>query len=81
MGEHKLGATGEFPDGKLNDHDEGELRFGVITDAEGNVCMHFGKPVAWFGMPPAQAVELAQLLIKHARIATQLTGEVLVVEL
>jgi hypothetical protein len=82
MGEHKLhvlGATGEFPNGKANPTDEGELRFGVTTDEAGNVCIHFGKPVAWFGMPPQQAVGLAQLLIEHAREAANLQGSVLVI--
>lgn len=60
-----LGATGKFPEGKLNQNDEGELRFSVGT-RDGNVFMSFGKPVAWFAVPPEQAVDLAEILIRHA---------------
>lgn len=63
-----VGPTGEFPQGKLNDDDEGELHMGVAYDKlDGIVRVDFGKPVAWLGLPPPQAVALAQLLLKHAR--------------
>lgn len=61
-----LGATGQFPDGKLNPNDQGELRFGVAKDANGNVHVNFGKDVSWFSRPPATAVEFAKLLLRHA---------------
>lgn len=42
----KLGATGKFPQGKLNARDEGELTIAVgIKD--GVVMIDFGKPVKW----------------------------------
>lgn len=63
-----IGATGEFPEGKLNSNDEGEIRFGVALDKEARkVILNFGKPVAWLGMSPGQAIELADLLRKKAR--------------
>jgi hypothetical protein len=64
----KPGATGDFPDGKLDETDEGGLAFGVGHDAQGYVRIDFGKPVAWMAMPAAQAVELARLLLRHAGV-------------
>lgn len=66
---HKLGATGEYPDGHYTDADEGEIQFGLAADkAAGKVIIDFGKPVAWIGMLPAQARELAALLVAKADI-------------
>ncbi len=57
-----LGATGQFPQGKLVEHDEGEIQFAVgIRD--GKVVLEFGKPVRWMGMDRHQARQLGQLLI------------------
>lgn len=69
MGEHKqpkLGATGKFPDGKLHPGDEGELRFGIAKDSNGNIHIDFGKDVSWLSLPPEMAVNLARLLLRHA---------------
>lgn len=61
----KLGATGKFPQGKLVGHDEGEIRFAVgVKDRK--VVIDFGTSVKWMGMDRNQAIELADLLIKHA---------------
>ena len=60
-----LGATGEFPEGKLVPNDEGEIQFGVTT-YEGKVVIEFGKSVHWLGMTPKQAQELAHSLWGHA---------------
>lgn len=61
----KLGATGAFPQGKVNRTDEGELRMAISSD--GNIVrLDFGKPVAWLGLPPNEAKELAALLMHHA---------------
>ena len=67
MGEHRQprGATGEFPQGKLNETDEGELEMGVADDGK-LVHVNFGKPVAWFAVGPDKALELASLLTGHA---------------
>lgn len=65
-----FGATGNFPQGKLNDSDEGELRLGVAYDKlDGIVRVEFGKPVAWLGLPPEQAIEFAKLLLKNAGVS------------
>lgn len=63
----QFGATGQFPQGKLDDTDEGALRMGVAYDKlSGIVRVDFGKPVAWLGLPPPEACQLAQLLLRHA---------------
>lgn len=66
LNEPFLGATGEFPAGKLTKTDEGAIQFAVGHE-NGKVVMDFGTPVHWVGMPPQQAVELAQSLLDHAR--------------
>jgi len=65
--EPKFGATGKRPRGRIHLSDEGELRFGVLLDTEhGVIVLNFGKPVAWMGLPPALARQLASLLIQKA---------------
>lgn len=59
------GPTGRFPKGKLNDDDEGELLF-MIGKENGNVVLDFGKPVTWLGLPPEDAVSLAEALVQAA---------------
>lgn len=64
-----LGATGQFPMGQLSDEDEGELKMGVARDPlDGLVHVNFGKPTAWFAMPPEGAISLAKLLLKNAGV-------------
>jgi hypothetical protein len=63
-----LGATGQFPLGKITDNDEGELRM-AVTHHEGKVVIDFGKPTAWIGFTPEQADDIADLLRKHAKSA------------
>lgn len=66
MSEAMSKLLGEFPDGKLNPTDEGALA--VMIGHEGkSVVMRFPKPVAWIGFTPEQAIDIAQLLITHAR--------------
>lgn len=60
-----LGATGQFPGGKLNTDDEGELRL-AIGDVDGKVLLDFGKPIHWIAFDPDQALEIARTLVKHA---------------
>ena len=63
----KLGATGRYPQGVLNGDDEGELQLGVALDPlDGLVHVNFGKPVAWFALPPELAITFARSLLKHA---------------
>jgi len=62
----KLGATGNFPHGKLTEKDEGEIRF-AITSKDGRVVIDFGQDITWLGMLPEQAINLGELLIKHGK--------------
>lgn len=61
-----LGATGDHPQGKLNDDDQGGLRMAIGVDHTGVVRLEFGKPVAWLGLDKATALMLADNLRKHA---------------
>lgn len=61
----KLGATGAFPEGKLNATDEGEIRM-AVSSANGFVRIDFGKPIAWVSFSANQAKELAAILMQHA---------------
>ena len=63
----KLGATGRFPEGKLTDQDEGEIMF-RIGHLNGKVVLDFGQQVAWVGMSPDQAKDLARMLMKHTNL-------------
>jgi len=57
---------GEYPDGKLNKNDEGAIAMAVAHEA-GRVTLTFPKPIAWIGLTADGAIELAALLIEHAR--------------
>lgn len=62
-----FGKTGDFPRGAISKSDEGGLKMGIAYDpANGLVRVEFGTPVAWLALPPAQAIALAQTLLKHA---------------
>jgi len=66
---HKLGATGDFPEGKLNEQDKGGLKLAVGVK-NGKVIVHFGnEPVLWIGMNPEDARQLAAFLIYKANLA------------
>jgi hypothetical protein len=63
----KIGATGQFPFGKMRPDDQGELAIAMGTDVKnGVVRMEFGKPVAWLALPASQARQLANLLLEKA---------------
>lgn len=66
-------AKREWSDGRIGPEDDGDLAFAVGTHPERElVVIDFGKPVEFIAMPPQQAIDLAQALIKHARaIATE----------
>jgi hypothetical protein len=65
----KLGPTGDFPRGKLSEHDEGALNIGIAVKDK-TILVNFGGPVAWFGLDYAGAVGFAEaILAKAATIA------------
>ena len=66
MGKPKLGATNTFPRGKLNQHDEGELRIAVGMQDK-TIVIDFGKEVAWVGLDKDTAMALADSLISWAQ--------------
>ena len=61
-----FGATGKYPQGHLNDDDEGELRIGIGV-SEGKVVINFGTPVVWIGFDADQAIELACHILGTAK--------------
>lgn len=63
----KLGATGEFPLGKLNEDDEGAVNIGIAADhANNRVVIQFAKPMSWMAFDPASCRALALLLCAKA---------------
>ena len=63
----KMGATGQYPYGKLHKDDQGELTVAMAVDrSQGVLRMEFGKPVAWLALPAAHARHLAKLLTASA---------------
>jgi hypothetical protein len=52
------GPTDDYPDGKLNEHDEGGLMMAISVE-NGNVRLDFGKPVAWLALDPNRALAFA----------------------
>ncbi len=61
------GATGEFPDGKLDASDEGGIKM-LISENAGNVRIDFGQPLAWFAMPKPQALTFAFTVLERCRV-------------
>jgi hypothetical protein len=59
------GPTDDFPEGKLNEEDEGGLMMAISIES-GNVRIDFGKPIAWFAIPPDQALALASVIVGRA---------------
>lgn len=60
-----FGPTKTYPRGKLNADDEGGLQIG-ITEQDGVIIIEFGTELRWIGMPKAQAIEFAKLIMKRA---------------
>ena len=60
-----IGATGNYPKGKLTKADEGEIQF-MVGAKNDKVVLQFGTPVAWMGMTPEHAIDLGELLIQKA---------------
>lgn len=56
-----LGATGRYPEGKLNDSDEGEIAI-AVGGQDGKVIIDFGGKIGWIGFAPDQARQVAESL-------------------
>lgn len=57
----KLGATGEFPRGKFNKDDQGELAIAVYVKDK-TIIIEFGKEISWIGMGADMADRLAETI-------------------
>lgn len=68
LSEHMKKLLGEYPDGRMNASDAGAIALAVGVE-EGRVVLRFPKPVAWVGLTGNEALDIAALLIKHARHA------------
>jgi hypothetical protein len=58
----KLGATGDYPIGKLSDDDEGGLMMGITVEDK-RLIINFGKSLTWIGMDKETAQNLAFLIL------------------
>lgn len=61
----QLGPTGKFPEGHLNEDDEGEIQIAIGIE-NNKVVINFGKPIAWIGFTPEQADQIAFSLIEKS---------------
>lgn len=68
LSEAMKALLGEYPNGRMNADDSGAIAMQVGVE-DGRVVMRFPKPVAWIGMTGDEAMEMAQLLLKHGRAA------------
>ena len=68
--ELKLGATGAFPEGKLDEHDQGQLRM-LLSHDDKNVRLDFGKSVAWIAMPTNEALTIAFAILEHCGVVIE----------
>lgn len=66
-----LGSTGNYPDGKISEYDDGELRFAILSKNK-NVMIVFGKPVEWLEFSKDKAKELVVGLIKQIELCEKL---------
>lgn len=60
-------AKREYPAGRVSADDDGAIAYMVSCDATKVIRIDFNKPVAWVGLGPKEAIQLAQSLIKFAR--------------
>lgn len=57
-----LGPTGTFPQGKINQEDQGAIVIGFSLDEEhGVIILHLGEN-SWVGIEPQQALLIADAL-------------------
>ena len=61
----EVGPTGQFPEGKIDKSDDGEIKIAVGVQ-DGKIVMEFGAPIEWIGFTPEQGQEIGMLLIKRS---------------
>lgn len=60
-------AQRAYSDGRLGADDDGDLAMAIGADqARRVVIIDYGKLIQWVGMPPEQAVRMAEMLIEKA---------------
>lgn len=57
---------GEFTNGRMNEHDQGAIAVGIAHE-NGRVVMRFPKNLNFIGFTADQAIDIAELLVDHAR--------------
>ena len=61
-------AEPEYPDGKLNEDDEGTLTFAVFTDTENNaIIVQFSHPTTWIGLDHTATKYLIKTLTERLK--------------
>lgn len=68
------GPIGDYPEGMLTPKDEGSIQF-AIGDKDGKVVLDFGAPIAWIGLTPQQAMDIAASLMSRARKVASERGQ------
>ncbi len=61
----------EFPDGKLNEEDEGAISTAIGIE-DGKVMILWPKPVTWIAFPPDLADQFADAIKERAQEARDL---------
>lgn len=60
-------AQRSYSRGRVGPDDDGDLAMAIGADpAKGIVVIDYGKLIQWVGMPPEQAVKMAEMLIEKA---------------
>lgn len=63
MSDNQLGATGRFPEGKLNEQDRGELRLAIGTQ-NGKLVIDFGTYLSWVALSKEEVIGFIEVLQK-----------------
>lgn len=67
-------AGAEFPDGRLNEEDEGAIQTGIGIE-DGRVMIVWPKPITWIAFDPDAADEFADNIKEKAAAARILTTD------
>lgn len=61
-------AQRAYSQGRIGADDDGDLAMAIGADPDKKiVVIDYGKLIQWVGMPPEQAVRMAEMLIEKAR--------------